>query len=257
MLSDPAHIARTLAAGFDPPVVQIAWSAEAWSAPCAADASGRPLLLTASGQPLDRALSSGNGLDTAVSATFADSAPVPGAPGYGQAWIGGWATPLSDAEARQAAVAFSEVNPITELLDVGDGFRLWRVEVAEVRLANGPDLIDVPVAEYAAASPDVWRDIEEALLTDLYDHHLDTLDRITGHVRSRFPDIRWASPVRMDASGLTVTARRAHAEHDELLVIRLRAGHDDLPAALHELTCCRCLDVAAVELIGAQPRTPK
>ncbi|MGH8793338.1 MAG: hypothetical protein ACRDXX_11910 [Stackebrandtia sp.] len=252
MLADSAQIARTLASGCRPAVVQVAWSPEAWVAPAAVDPVGTPLLLTSDSGQLNRALSTGNGLDTAVALSFADEAPVPGAPTYGSAYISGWAERVPAGEVRQAAVAFCDSYPVVELLDVGDGFGLWRLDVAEVRLADGPDLVDVPVEEYAAAEPDAWYSLEQELLLDLYDHHPEVLERIASHVRARDADVRWVTPVRVDSSGLTVMTRRAGDERDELLAIRLRSDHGDLPGMLHELSCCRCLHAAEIEPVAQE-----
>ncbi|WP_412544147.1 hypothetical protein R8Z50_17100 [Longispora sp. K20-0274] len=72
---------------------------------------------------------------------------------HGRLWLSGWATRLDGAEARAAACEFAAVNPLPDLLGVGEEHTLYRLDVAEVRLAHGDSLVDVDVDEYLAAAP--------------------------------------------------------------------------------------------------------
>lgn len=136
---ESAQLARTLASARCGGIAQVAWCSRPFSVRHAHDREGRPLLLCRAGGALDRALAPG---DVAVVLNFA-----------GQVWISGWSFPLDGAEARAAALDFADVNPLSDLLDVGRGFRLYRVDLAEVRLKKGGRLIDVDVIDYAASSP--------------------------------------------------------------------------------------------------------
>jgi hypothetical protein len=138
-LVEPAQIARTLASARCGGVAQVAWCSRPFSVRHAHDREGRPLLLCRAGGALDRALSPG---EVAIVINFGASV-----------WISGWATLLADEEARAAALDFALVNPLSDLLDVGRGSRIYRVDLAEVRLKSGGRLIDVDVLDYASCSP--------------------------------------------------------------------------------------------------------
>ncbi len=77
------------------------------------------MLLCRSGGALDKALTSND------AAVISISGPS------GQIWISGWATPVVD---RKTVLDFAAANPQGDLLDVGRGYGLYRIDVAEVRL---------------------------------------------------------------------------------------------------------------------------
>lgn len=145
----PAETARTLAAGRLPAVAQVPFHTSPYRVRHATDNEGRPLLLCREGGQLDRALRPSEGDDTAVVLAI-------GEPRNARVWISGWAAPLEDIEARAAALEFAAVNPVSDLLDVGRGFRLYRMDVAEVRLeCPTGHLTEVDADDYAAADPAV------------------------------------------------------------------------------------------------------
>jgi hypothetical protein len=117
--------------------VKVAWDANVYRVPHAIDPQGRPLLLCRSGGALDRALTSN------------DAVVIRVAGAAGQVWISGWAEPVVD---RAAVLDFAAANPQGDLLDVGRGYGLYRIDVAEVRLqrANG-ELVEIDVADYVSA----------------------------------------------------------------------------------------------------------
>lgn len=146
-MTQPAELARTLAAGRLIGSARIAWSVSPYRVRHATDREGRPLLLVRASGALDMALHAGDGESTAMvlAVSRADRARV---------WISGWAAALDHLAARAAALNFAVVNPVGDLLGVGRDFRIYRMDVAEVRLEcpNG-DLFEVDVDEYAAAEP--------------------------------------------------------------------------------------------------------
>ncbi|MDI1464818.1 hypothetical protein QEZ54_27995 [Catellatospora sp. KI3] len=145
----PAATARTIACGHHAGIAQVPWADSPFRVRHAVDSVGRPLLLVRVGGALDRALTPRDGdEDTAmVLAVGGDRSRV---------WISGWATGLAGLAARAAALEFAEANPASDLLDVGRGFRLYRLDVAEVRLqCPAGHLTDVDADDYAAAEPEV------------------------------------------------------------------------------------------------------
>jgi hypothetical protein len=144
------EIARTLAAGRILGVVHVNGHRGPLRVRHATPADGTPLLLTRSTGTLAAALVPPPGeCDTAVVLSVDGHRPdLPG-----RLWLSGWAEPLGGARARAAALEYAEVNPTEDLLGVGRGHALYRVEVGEVRLAFGSSLVELDVDEFRAASP--------------------------------------------------------------------------------------------------------
>lgn len=74
-------------------------------------------------------------------------------PRHGRLWLSGWCSRLRGADLNAAALSFAELNPVGDLLDVGRDHSLYRLEIAEVRLAHGNTLIDIDIDDYLAATP--------------------------------------------------------------------------------------------------------
>jgi hypothetical protein len=143
-------VARTLATGHFLGVVHVNGHRGRLRVRHATPADGTPLLLTRSTGTLAAALVPPPGeCDTAV--VLAVDGRHPDLPG--RLWLSGWAEPLAGEEARAAALEYAAVNPTEDLLGVGRGHALYRVEVGEVRLAFGSTLVELDVDEFRAASP--------------------------------------------------------------------------------------------------------
>lgn len=117
--------------------VQVAWDPKVYRAPYSIDAQGRPMLLCRSGGALDNAL------------TRNDAVVICFGCHRGQMWISGWAAPVID---REAALDFAARNPHNDLLAVGRGFGLYRIDVAEVRVAHrGGEPIEIDLDDYVSS----------------------------------------------------------------------------------------------------------
>lgn len=147
----PEVAARTLARGGLLGTAQIAWTPSPFRVRHATDPDGNPILLCRTGSGLSRALQPRRGDDVAVVLCVEDFSP--GTAYLGRVWISGWAHPIGGQSSRRAALDFAEVNPVSDLLDVGRGFELHHVDVAEVRLERAGELLDIDVDRYAAARP--------------------------------------------------------------------------------------------------------
>jgi hypothetical protein len=157
---DHAKIARTLAASRTPGTARVAWNQALFRVRHALDREARPLLLCRTGGSLDQALAPGDvAVVIAVSGRPAGELPQQGATPRparpvspaGRVWISGWSEALDGLAARAAALEFALANPVSDLLDVGRGFSLHRIDVAEVRLDLGCALVDVDVDDYVSA----------------------------------------------------------------------------------------------------------
>ena len=234
-----AEIARTLAAGHLPAVAHIACRQGPYPVRHVADGQGRLLLLSPDGGDLMTALLPGIGTDdTALVLDIADIPPVAGAPSLGRVWVAGWARRLDGDEARAAALDYADTDPAPDLLDVGAGQMLHRMEVAEVRYERHGELVDVDPDEYAEAVPDPLRIIEFDLIADLADHHLP---EITAYIRRQLGAV--AGPgdtpevVRIDRYGFLV---RAGGKLVRLGFPRPVEDRHDLAHLLHPVLCHRC-----------------
>lgn len=245
MFLAPAELARTLASGHQPATVQVAWNETMWTVNASAGPDGTPLLLLPDDDGLTAALRDSRGLDTAVALRFDDEPPLPCAPWLGSAWIAGWAEPVPESGQRDAALAYAEVNPVPELLDLGDGTTMWRVNVAEVRLQAGRDLTEVGAAEFAAAEPDPFYSVEVDLLLDLYDHHPEVLHALTHRLAHRLPSARRVAPLRMNRHGIVVDVHCDGAVDPRRFLIKHRKGVTDVHQVLPSLCHCDCADATA------------
>lgn len=259
MQSSPAEIARTLVQGLLPATIQAACAPGPLPVRHATDCAGQPLLLVQPQDPFAETLRRGSG-EVAVALRVDDLPPVAGAPSHGRAWVSGWTVPLDVAGARCAALEFAEVNPLAELLDVGHGARLYRIEVDAVRLERGGAVISVAPDDFAAADPDPLHPWERDLLLDLHDHHGPELGayltrqygRAAGGARCAPPAdaLTWPRPVRIDRYGMLIEpTHRTRAGLSPLRWLRMsfpapvrdRADLARLlhPVLFHPLTCAR------------------
>jgi hypothetical protein len=231
-----AEIARTLAAGNLPADTHIACRPGPFPVRHVTDPEGRVLILAPTGGALATALRPAPGNDdTALVLEVADLPPAAGAPSLGRVWVAGWAGALSGDAARAAAMAYAEVDPAPDLLDVGRGQTLHRVEVAEVRLEHAGTTFDVDPGEYAAATPDPLHPAEFDLLADLNDHHGA---EVSGYLRREFGARRGdARVVRVDRYGLLV---RLGSRLSRLTFPRPVRSRTELAALLHPVLCRRC-----------------
>jgi hypothetical protein len=147
----PEVAARTLAYGRLLGTAQIAWAASPFRVRHATDPDGNPILLCRTGSALSHALRPQHGDDVAAVLCVEDFSP--GAAYLGRVWISGWAHPIGAENRQRAALEFADVNPVSDLLDVGRGFELHHLDVAEVRLERGGELLEIDVELYSAARP--------------------------------------------------------------------------------------------------------
>lgn len=237
MRPTPAEIARTLAAGHLPATVQVACGPGPLPAVHAADCGGHPLLLVSAFDRLAGALPFESDEDAAAVLTVADEPPVAGAPTLGRVWVSGWVSRLEGAAAREAASEFAEINPLGDLLDVGRGHELYRLEVAEVRLECGGRTREVDAADYLAADPDPLFPHEADLLADLADHHGAEVGEFTRSIAAgaglpplTADDDAPVTVVRLDRYGMVVRGDKGLARLEFTRPVR---DSQDLARLLH------------------------
>lgn len=239
MQPTPAEVARTLAAGHLPALAHVACRPGPFPVRHVTDDHGRLLLLSPSDGALTTALRPADGADdTAMVLDISDVPPMAGSPSLGRVWLSGWARRLDGDEARAAALDYADVDASGDLLDVGAGQVLHRIDVAEVRYERHETLIDVDPDEYAEATPDPLRRVEFDLIADLADHHVE---EIGAYVRRRlgpaFQPSAEPQVVRLDRYGFVV---RLDERLARLAFPRPVTDRHDLAHLLHPVLCHRC-----------------
>ncbi|MGY1812452.1 DUF2470 domain-containing protein [Blastococcus sp. SYSU D00820] len=150
----------------------------------ATTADGRVLVLVPDDGEVMRTLQAGATSDVTALLMVSDRAPVPlRDPVRAQLWLSGWLTPVPAHDRREATLAFADVRPAGELLDVGRGTTLLRLDLAEVVLGEHGACTEVGLPEYAAARPDPLAAVEADMLTHLDRDHPEVLTLL----RSRIP----------------------------------------------------------------------
>jgi len=239
MQPSPAEVARTLAAGHLPATAHVACRPGPLPVRHVADDHGRMLLLSPADGTLATALRPQDGVDdTAMVLDIADVPPMADSPSLGRVWVSGWARRLTGDEARSAAMDYAAVDASGDLLDVGDGQVLHRMEVAEVRFERHSTLIDVDPDEYAEATPDPLRQVEFDLIADLSDHHVAEM---AAYVRRNLGPAAQPSVeprvVRLDRYGFVV---RLDERLARMAFPRPVTDRHDLAHLLHPVLCHSC-----------------
>lgn len=234
-----AEIARTLAAGHLPGTAHVACGPGPLPVRHVTDANGRVLLLSPSDGAFAAALRPQEGADdTAMVLDISDVPPMAGAPALGRVWVSGWATRLDGDEARAAALDYAEIDASGDLLDVGAGQVLHRLDVAEVRYERHETLFDVDLDEYAEATPDPLCRIEFDLIADLADHHMAEMSAyVRKHLGKAAQPVTEPQVVRMDRYGFMV---RLDDRLARMAFPRPVTDRHDLAHLLHPVLCHRC-----------------
>ncbi|HET6483186.1 MAG TPA: DUF2470 domain-containing protein [Actinoplanes sp.] len=236
-----AEVARTLAAGHLPSVAHVACRPGPLPVRHVTSANGQVLLLS----PRDGAFTAslrpqeGND-DTAMVLDISDVPPMAGSPALGRVWLSGWAKALEGDEARAAALDYAEVDASGDLLDVGAGQVLHRMDVAEVRYERNEKLVDVDLDDFAEATPDPLRRIEFDLIADLLDHHEAEMSAyVRRQLGKTFQPVVEPQVVRIDRYGFMV---RLDDKLARLAFPRPVSDRQDLAHLLHPVLCHRCAD---------------
>jgi hypothetical protein len=239
MQPSPAEVARTLAAGHLPAVAYVACRPGPIPVRHVSDDHGRLLLLSPADGALATALRPQEGTDdTAMVLDISDVPPMPGAPSLGRVWVSGWAKRLDGSAAHEAALDYAAVDASGDLLDVGDGQVLHRLEVAEVRYEKHGTLIDVDPDEYAEAAPDPLHHVEFDLIADLSDHHVAEMAAyVRRHLGPAAQPSEEPRVVRLDRYGFVV---RLDDRLARMAFPRPVTDRHDLAHVLHPVLCHKC-----------------
>ncbi|MEU4160503.1 hypothetical protein [Actinoplanes sp. NPDC026670] len=228
MFAAPNEVCRTLLAGHLPGRLSIAPGFVSHPATHATTIAGDILIAAYDDTPTGRALSTTwEGTHAVLSAK--DERPFPESPWLGRARACGRLHPVPAPGQRAAALAFAEVNPLADLLDLGAGLRLYHLRL-DVLVHDHESRTLISAAGFRAAVPDPLHPIERELLDDLRRHHCTDLAPLTGTPSDRL------APVRLDRHGITLSTpalRRVDfpepADCPSCVSRMLRLSHADHP----------------------------
>lgn len=206
----------------------------------ATTACGQVLLVVPTDGEVCAAVTGARDGDLASLVLVTDHAPVPlRDPVRAQVWLSGWLTAVRPADERAAALAFADVAPVAELLDVGRGNSLLRLDLAEVVLGEGGAVAEVTPEAYLAAEPDPLAGIEAAALQHLLSAHPDELSAL----RSWVPPC-WrgqdavVQPLGLDRFGFRLRIEHRHGTRDLRVPFSAPVTSPDaLGPAVHRLLC--------------------
>jgi hypothetical protein len=201
-------------------------------------ADGSALLLLADDEPvLGRARTGG-----AAMLEVADRAPVElREPVRGLLWLTGRLRALDGAEARSAAMQAAEAHPHPELLRLGHGATLVRLDAGSVVLSDAEGTAALTPLQLAAARPDPFCRWESPWLAHLESDHPDVLARLRRHLPGALRDDPRARvrPLGVDRCGLRLRVEAPDRDHDVRLAWTAdTTTPDGLRAQLHRLAGC-------------------
>ncbi|MBT0567623.1 DUF2470 domain-containing protein [Williamsia sp. CHRR-6] len=145
-------------------------------------------------------------------------------------WLNGELHPVPSDLERDLAVEIAAEHPADELLDLGHGWSMLRLQLSGAVIATGSGAAAVSVDQLTRATPDPFWAYEAQWLTHLDTHHTDIIDRLAmrlpAHLRDG--DVR---PLGLDRHGIRLRV------HDPATDVRLSFDRpvDDIAQLSHAL----------------------
>lgn len=180
-------------------------------------ADGSGVLLVADHEPVLDLVRTAGGGEFAAMLELADHAPVAlREPVRGLLWITGRLR-LPDAErARRLALQVADERPHPDLLRLGHGATLLRLDPGSAVLSDAEGSTALAPVELAAARPDPFCRYEQHWLAHLEDQHADVLTALARHLPRALREDRTARirPLGVDRCGLRLRVETADRDHD-------------------------------------------
>ncbi len=188
----------------------------AWLAVTAILVAGLLLLLD-DDEPVLEAIRSASGGEFAAMLEITDHAPVElREPVRGLLWITGRLRVPEPDIARRIALQVADVRPHADLLRLGHGATLVRLDPGSAVLSDAEGTAALTPVDLAAAWPDPFCRYEGHWLVHLEESHPDVLDVLARHLPPALRDLRDARlrPLGMDRYGLRLRLEAPGRDHD-------------------------------------------
>ncbi len=157
--------------------------------------------------------------------------------------VTGWVESILPADQRRVAQTAAAVRPLGALLDVGTTRRIWRLEVADVRVTTAGGVHLLEDEEFTTAVPDPLYDDEDGIVAHLEANHRDAL---IGWVLGELPEeqareTREVAVVGADRFGLDVLVTIGGGTRTLRATFAEPVRHEhDVVRALCRLFSCPC-----------------
>jgi hypothetical protein len=180
-------------------------------------ADGSAVLLLPDGEPVLDAIRAAPGGEFAAMLELADHAPVDLLePVRALLWITGRLWIPDPDSARRIALQVADVRPHPDLLDLGHGLTLVRLDPGSAVLSDAEGTAALAPVELAAARPDPFCRYEGQWLAHLEHAHADVFRALARHLPPALRDLRDARirPLGVDRCGLRVRVEAPGGDHD-------------------------------------------
>jgi hypothetical protein len=180
-------------------------------------ANGSAVLLVEDHEPVLGVIRAAPGGEFSAMLEIADHAPVDlREPVRGLLWITGWLHIPDPDPARRIALQVAEVRPHPDLLRLGHGATLVRLDPGSAVLSDAEGSVALTPVDLAAARPDPFCLYEGQWLAHLEEAHPDVFDVLALHLPPPLRDLRDARlrPLGMDRCGLRLRVETPGRDHD-------------------------------------------
>jgi hypothetical protein len=205
-------------------------------------ADGSAVLLLEDDEPVLAAIRASPGGEFAAMLEITDHAPVDlREPVRGLVWITGRLRIPEPDVARRIALQVADVRPHPDLLRLGHGATLVRLDPGSAVLSDAEGTAALAPVDLAAAWPDPFCRYEGHWLAHLEDAHPDVLDALARHLPPALRDLRDARvrPLGVDRYGLRLRVEAPGRDHDVRIAWAEQATTvDELRVQMHRLMGC-------------------
>jgi hypothetical protein len=180
-------------------------------------ADGSAVLLLDDGEPVLDAIRAAPGGEFSAMLEVTDLAPVDlREPVRGLLWITGRMRVPGPEIARRIALQVADVRPHPDLLNLGHGATLVRLDPGSAVLSDAEGCAALSPVDLAAAWPDPFCRYEGHWLAHLEEAHPDVLDVLVRHLPPALRDLHGARvrPLGVDRYGLRLRVEAPGRDHD-------------------------------------------
>jgi hypothetical protein len=217
-------------------------------------ADGSAVLLLDDGELVLDSIRSAPGGEFAAMLEVADHAPVPlREPVRGLLWITGRLRIPEPDIARRIALQVADVRPHPDLLKLGHGATLVRLDPGSAVLSDAEGCAALTPVDLAAAWPDPFCRYEGHWLAHLEDAHPDVLEALSRHLPPALRELRGTRlrPLGMDRYGLRLRVEAPGRDHDVRIAWAEQATTvEELRAQMQQLVGCPMRRGAEVDPLG-------